>query len=183
MSKNDLPSPEYLRQRLSYDPETGRLYWRYHEKMPNYWNTRFAGTLAGNIDPCHGYYIIGVDGIRYRMHRVIWAMEHGSWPAHHIDHVDGNKLNNKIQNLRDVESRENHLNQAIPKNNKSGVIGVFWHKGRARWRADIKVNGFVKTIGYFLSLDDAAVARMAAEVEFGFHQNHGRSAVAAERVS
>ena len=183
MSKKVLPSPEYLRQRLTYEPETGRLIWRHNEAMPNYWNARFANTVAGNVDSGHGYYTIGINGVKHRMHRVIWAMAHGYWPKRHIDHVDGNKLNNRIDNLRDVESQENHLNQSIPKNNKSGVIGVCWHKRRARWRAAITVNGRHKTIGYFSNLEEAAAARRAAEVTFGFHKNHGRAAIAAEHIS
>lgn len=183
MSVKELPSPEYLRQRLRYEPETGKLFWREALDKPAYWNTRFAGTMAGNLDPSHGYYCVTINKVKHRMHRVILAMVNNCWPTQHIDHIDGDRSNNRRDNLREVSQKENHYNQAIPKSNKSGVIGVCWHKRRARWRADIKVDGVSRTIGYFSSINEAAAARKEAEVMFGFHKNHGRASIAATRAS
>jgi hypothetical protein len=182
MSKNDLPSPEYLRQRLSYDPETGRLYWRYHEKMPTRWNSRWTGVAAGRISQC-GYNQVAIYGIRYPSHRIIWAMSYGAWPNGEIDHIDGNRLNNRLGNLRDVSRTENSRNMALRHDSTSGITGVCWDKNRSKWIAQIRVNRIRLNLGRFNSFEEAIAARKAAEIEFAFHQNHGRSAVAAERVS
>ena len=178
MSKKDLPSPEYLRQRLRYEPETGRLIWLSHPDLPQKWNTRYAGTEAGNVG-ARGYRDVRIYGRVLKAHRIIWAILHNQWPSHEIDHIDGNRANNKVNNLRHATRTENNHNIGISRRNKSGVMGVFWEDKRRKWKAYIRVNNVQNNIGRYDTFDDAVAARKEAEIRYGFHANHGRQRIAA----
>lgn len=189
-------SPETLHKLLRYDPESGRLTWRWRtaEVYPERfakgirrmesWNSHYAGleALRGVSRP--GGYLTGtIFGIRVRAHRVIWAMVNGFWPMVEVDHIDGDKMNNRISNLRLAGKTENMRNMPIPKTNTSGILGVgknFTSSGRLRWTATIRENGRAKHLGYFDTAEQAKAARKDAERRLGFHPNHGR---AAERSS
>lgn len=140
----------------------------------NIWNARYAGTLAFET-VVNGYKVGSIFGQRYQAHRIIWKMETGDDPDE-VDHEDGNKLNNRWGNLRDVTSLGNRKNAAIGTRNKSGALGVYWHKPTARWRAFGVIAGKQIALGYFHDFDEAASARKAWERENGFHKNHGRAA-------
>ena len=131
---------------------------------------REAGTLR-----CQGYKDIQINGKSYGAHRLVWLWIYKKFPDNQIDHIDGDEANNHISNLRDVTHRENARNKRIPRNNKSGVIGVSWYRHTQRWRVQINTSTQKKkTIGYFKSKSEAIRARKEAELEFGYHQNHGR---------
>lgn len=181
MTDDTLPSPELLRKLLRYDPSTGKLFWRERpvdtfatEAAGKTWNKRFAETEAIACQNTNGYLTGTMFCKRHKAHRVIWALVNGEWPEGEIDHIDGNKLNNVIGNLRVVSSAENRRNMSRPKTNTSGVIGVDWCSVNHKWRARIKINRRRIHIGYFSNIDDAATARAEAEAKYGFHQNHGR---------
>jgi len=159
------------REVLKYIPKTGELTWRVSR------GSRSANASAG----CIGYNtkrerqqrVVRIDTVLFLTSRVIWLMVTGSWPAHQIDHEDQNPLNEAWENLRDVTNQDNNRNTSLQKNNTSGVMGVYWCKSRKKWCADIKVNRKKIHIGYFKEFDDAATARKAAEIKYGFHPNHG----------
>lgn len=111
---------------------------------------------------------------QYVLHRLAWLYEQGEWPVGIIDHIDHNRKNNAIENLRDVSIKENSKNQRIGKNNKSGVTGVFWNAGKNKWQACIKVDGKNKHLGYFVNIEDAVGVRRTANKTYGFHKNHGK---------
>ncbi len=182
MSEKDLPSPEYLRQRLRYEPETGRLIWRESSEMRQCWNTRYVDTQAGRVNN-RGYVGVKLDGCEYQAHRIIWTIVYGDWPKSEIDHINGNRLDNRIDNLRDVDRVENGRNLAKRKDNTSGVTGVYWNRQCHKWEARIMVNNATKYLGLFSNIEDAVNTRKAAEMEFEFHTNHGRAAIAAEHIS
>ena len=94
-------------------------------------------------------------------------------PVDQVDHIDGNGLNNRWNNLREVSSQENNMNMRLSSNNTSGVTGVCWATRDKRWIANIKVNRKNKCLGYFTDFNEAVAARKAAEIEHGFHCNHG----------
>ena len=158
----DLPSPELLRKLLRYEPETGKLFWR--ERTPDMfengkqssahncvaWNNRSAGKEAFFSQHKHGYRYGRVSGRAYLAHRVIWAMHTNAWPVEHIDHIDGKKDNNVIENLREATRSENMWNQKAPTNNTSGYKGVYWQKTTQKWCARIKKN----TKNHYLGLFD-----------------------------
>jgi hypothetical protein len=140
----------------------------YHGK----WNARYAGTRAFTT-VCKGYYTGRIDSARFYAHRVIWALHHGVWPKDQIDHVNGITTDNRIENLRDVDSAENMKNQKSRSNNTSGHIGVSWFTRDSKWRASIKVGETRVHLGYYTKLDDAVAARKSAEIKYGYHKNHG----------
>ncbi len=92
----------------------------------------------------------------------------------HIDHINGDRGDNRISNLRVVTSTENNRNKAINKNNTSGVTGVTWSKSRRKWIAQIHIGKIGKALGGFDRVEDAIAARKNAETRYGFHENHGR---------
>lgn len=186
MTNTSLPSPEMLRKLLRCEPETGKLFWRERsvdlftdgKQSANHncaaWNAKFAGKEAFTSVGSHGYYQGAIFNSPHLIHRVIWAMVNGEWPSDQVDHINGDKLDNRPENLRDVTSQENLRNQKMYCNNTSGHTGVRWYKGRRKWRATIHVSGKRTHLGYFTSKDDAIAARKAAEIEHGYHPNHGR---------
>jgi hypothetical protein len=165
--------PAQLRELLSYDPETGDLTWlpRGEEMFSRrrswlMWNTRFAGKPAFRT-ACHGYWAGLVFRKKFKAHRVAWALHYGRWPTAVIDHINGDPLDNRIGNLRDVEQSENLKNMRIKRAHSSGVLGVY--RNYNRWVAHI---GRTR-IGFFATRDEAVSARKAAERAHGYHPEHG----------
>jgi hypothetical protein len=154
-----------LKEVLSYNPPTGVFRWKISRSGVK------KGDVAGGQMQT-GYRLIGIDGERYLAHRLVWIYVYGHFPFE-IDHIDGDKMNNSFSNLRDVTRVENSRNRRIKKGNKSGSTGVSWDKVNRKWRATIKVDYKQKNIGRFLSIEEAMLARKAAEAEYGFHINHG----------
>lgn len=175
-----------LRQLLAYDPATGKLRWK--SRSPrffssshrtadgncNNWNSRYAGTEA--LTALHQGYPHGdILGRKLFAHRVAYALYHGEWPAGEVDHINGDRSDNRIANLRSVDRRANTMNVKRFNTNSSGVTGVSWVARRGKWRAYIVVNYRARSLGHFTDKADAIAARKAAERELGFHPNHGRS--------
>lgn len=182
-------SPEMVRQLLRYDPESGHLYWLPRDDAlfadgerggrtaaARSWNTRFAGCRAFTAIGSDGYYIGKIFGRGYLAHRVIWAILHGEWPDEQIDHEAGNRQDNRQEALRAADAGANARNRARHRNNSSSVCGVYWHREIGKWCAQIMKNGRSTYLGVYQSIEEAAAARRAAEVENGFHRNHGRAA-------
>lgn len=169
-----LPTAAELRKLLAYDPETGLLTWKPRAAGPQSWNTRYAGAAALNCVHADGYRKGRIYKVLLRAHRVAWAVHHGSWPENHIDHINGDRADNRISNLRNVTRQENQKNMRLPSDNTSGRIGVWWHKKNKKWVAEIKSAGRKRHLGSFTRFEDACKARADAEREDGYHQNHGR---------
>lgn len=159
---------EKLKEELKYNPNTG-VFIR-TKKTSNKVN---IGDIVGYKNNC-GYIVIGVDGRQMLAHRLAWVYVYGTMP-NNIDHINGITDDNRITNLRSVSHQENHKNQAISKNNTSGVTGVYWVNQQSNWLAKIKVNYKDITLGRFDTKQEAALARLKAEVKYGFHKNHGRN--------
>jgi hypothetical protein len=187
MAAKTLPCPTVLRQLISYDAKTGQFYWKprnsktvNHEdiKVCDYiaknWNTRFANKKAFESVSKRGYNVAVIFNKKHYAHRVAWAMHYGKWPTDEIDHINGDRLDNRIENLREVSRTENSRNLCRQNRNKTGVIGVWWDQSRNKYQAYIRVNGKRHHLGRFDSLEDAAKARECAARDFGFHENHGR---------
>lgn len=183
MAAKALPSQAVLNQLLRYDPETGKLFWKERglecfnagtearaRSLCSLWNARYSGREAFTCEE-DGYRTGSINGSNYKAHRVIWKMVTGEDPDH-IDHEFGKRNDNRIAKLADVSISENAKNRRVPRNNKSCVIGVcLWKQGRYHYWAAL----IGSKTRYFHSFDDAVTARRAAEIEHGFHQNHGRS--------
>lgn len=176
--------PSTIRELLDYDADTGLFTWRKRsrkwfktDRSHSVWNARHAGKTAFSMKDEKGYLRSGLLGkTNVLAHRIAFTHFHGRWPDGQIDHINGDKSDNRIKNLRDVCALENSKNQRRPADNTSGTIGVDWVKFAKRWRARIQVDGKTKHLGWFFFKEDAIAARKAAEKEFGFHPNHGRAA-------
>lgn len=180
------PTPETLRALLRYDGNTGKLYWRERsvdaftaterksaEAQAKWWNSRNAGKEAITA-LCDGYRCGIVLRKSLKAHRIIWAMAYNEWPDE-LDHINGDRCDNRLSNLRPVTRQENCRNRAKSSRNSSGVVGVLWAPRHRKWAAHIcPGNSRTKTIGYFNTIPEAAEARRLAEIELGFHPNHGR---------
>lgn len=176
MANSQLPSPEVVRQRLRYEPETGKLFWNACESQPPQWNGKWAGKEAFTTIGKNGYKAGRINWRLYYAHRVAWVIANGQWPAGQIDHINGDRTDNRIANLRECIPTENNMNAALPSNNTSGHIGVSLDKRSGRWEAHIGMPGTGRklSLGLFDSMDFAIVARKAAERALGYHRNHGR---------
>lgn len=170
-----LPSIGYLRQRLRYEPETGKLFWLDHEGMSKQWHTKWAGKESFTADS-YGYRVGNIDNRLFLAHRVAWALHYGEWPIDQIDHINGVKDDNRINNLRAVTNQENQKNSSMAVNNKSGVTGVYWSKISRWWVAQIKVDGKQLYLGKFDTIEEAAAVRKEAATKYGFTERHGTKA-------
>jgi hypothetical protein len=168
---------------FDYDPTSGTMVWRPRSpedcKSPSEckrWNSSYAGKDVGSIGQC-GYRKTKFRGRYFLVHQLVWFLVNGSFPTHEIDHINGNPLDNRLKNLREVTSSQNNRNKRRPSHNTSGVIGVAPARSKGKWVAHIMGNdGENIYLGTFPSVEMAAVARRAAEKVAGYHTNHGRRA-------
>lgn len=185
MAGTPLPSPEVLRQLLRYEPDTGKLFWKErtedlftsrHRSPKSYmngWNAKYAGKQAFTAKHNAGYRSGAIFERLFLAHRVCYAIHFGKWPENHIDHVNGDRADNRIDNLRDVTVSQNRKNVSISGNNSSGFGGVYLQKRTGRWVAETKVSGKKIYIGSFPDKDLAIAARMKANADLGFSSRHG----------
>lgn len=183
----EMPSPEMMRMLLDYDPEAGTLTWRERTTamLPpskagakrtmalHEWNARFAAKPALTTLHSQGYVCGSVNGYHCLAHRAAWVVFHGQWP-NFIDHINGNKADNRIVNLRAVSRVENQRNLKLMRSNTSGVSGVGVSLNGSRWLARIWDGNKQVSLGVFDTFDEAVAARRAAESRLGYHPNHGR---------
>jgi hypothetical protein len=171
-----LPSVDYLRKRLRYEPETGKLFWLDYEGMSKSWRARWAGKEAFTADGDRGYLRGGVDSKKILAHRAAWALHYGEWPCNQIDHINGLTGDNRIVNLRVVTSQENLRNVSMRRNNTSGVTGVYFHNTNNKWVVQIKLDGRHKYLGSFSTIEEATEVRKEASAKYGFTERHGTKA-------
>lgn len=164
-----------LKDVLTYDAATGVFRWL----------KRTGSSAAGNEAGCaarNGYLSVRVDGVLYAAHRLAWFYVNGTWPSGHIDHINRNKLDNRISNLRVCNDLENGQNTNISKANKSGVTGVWFNPKVEKWHAQIMVNRKNLYLGRYQEKESAIKARkMAEEKYFPFRISADR-AIAMEQV-
>lgn len=182
--ESSYPPIEVLRESLE---TSGRnLLWRTRPvehfksvRAQSIFNSKFPGKIAGTpLTPLRFYRQVWISflGIRHQVleHVAIWALHYGEYPDCDIDHIDGNGLNNNIDNLKLATHSENMHNKGKYKTNKSGHSGIHWYKKYCKWVATGTHDGAKKTIGYYESLEDAVQARKDWEVGKGFSQRHGK---------
>ena len=163
--------PEKLKELISYDPLTGDLTWK--PRASSRFNTQSAGTPA-LANPSKGYRTGRLLGKNVKAHRAAWAIHYGEWPIGMIDHINGDRSDNRISNLRVVDASENGKNQRPRRTNKTGQMCINWFPRDKKWWVKITANGRQKHVGYFDTFEDAVAARDLAYAENGFHENHGR---------
>ena len=150
---NPLPSQKKLQELFDY--RDGELYWKERIKS-DIDISKPAGYILKD-----GYRAIQIKGKKYKAHRLIWKYQHGKDPKEFIDHIDGNRLNNNIKNLRESTRQQNGFNRGPQKNNKIGIKGV--RKFGNKYRATIIVNGKNKHLGMFFTIEEARLVREEAE--------------------
>jgi hypothetical protein len=142
------PPLEELKHRLKYDPETGVFTWRYG---------RNKGRTTGckNSD---GYLVIGWTKMQTQYaHRLAWLYVHGTRPKE-LDHINGDRTDNRISNLRPVTRSQNNVNSGLQRSNKSGFKGVSWDNARQKWAARISTGIRYAFLGYFDTKESASTA-------------------------
>jgi hypothetical protein len=185
-----LPSQAFLASIVEYNPETGLFQWktrapdsfigsefRNTTKVAANWNSRWAGKLAFRKSSTTGYWLGAINGHSFAAHRLAWKLVTGRDPNVEIDHINGDRSDNRWSNLREVSRKVNRQNAQRNKNNTSGVPGVCWHKASKMWQAKIGHNYEKIHLGFFKDIQEAAKVRAAAEKEFKFHPTHGRDPV------
>jgi len=154
---------DLLNELFLYDE--GKLYWKvrkaYHTKI---------GSEAGSINN-QGYRLIEINGKNYSVQKLVMLIHNIAVPKEmEIDHINQNRLDNRIENLRIVSRQENMKNKKKYKNNTTGYSGVTFRKGRYEVRISVKGNRI--HLGVFKDFDDAVEAKKLAEALYGFHKNH-----------
>jgi len=163
-------TPEIISQdeaRALFEYRDGVLYWRQsiNRSVP-------TGAIAGALRS-EGYRQVSIRRRMYRAHRIIFLMHHGYLPPE-VDHINENKNDSRIENLRAATRRQNANNVGVRKDNTSGVKGVCWAKREQKWRAQCRVNGKRYHIGYYADIKDAQIAvRKFRELHHGEFVNHG----------
>ena len=154
---------------LDYNADNGELKWSsFNSRNPR--KGMVAGTRLSNK-----YIRVFIYGKLYQAHRLAWYMYYGKEPKYGIDHIDGNKHNNAISNLRDVPQSSNAKNSSLSKASSSGFTGVTFMKKSKKWRSRIMVDGSDIHLGFYDDKQKAVSARARANKKYGFHENHGKS--------
>lgn len=162
---------ERINEVLAYDPCNGYLTWKVDKGRNR------SGHRAGSIKMFRGRVMrrdVTIDQKSYKEHRVILLMVTGQWPDGEVDHINGDTTDNRIDNLRVVNSSDNSRNTKTRSTNTSGVMGVSLHKRSGKFHANIQHGGRQVYLGSFASFDDAVSARKDGERRYGYHANHGR---------
>lgn len=121
----------------------------------------------------YGYRTTDYKKKKYKTHHLIWLYFYNYLPKE-LDHINGDRLDNRISNLREVNRIENCRNKKLSITNKTGTVGVCFAKRENKYRAYIVINYKQKSLGYFDTLEEAKTAREAANIKYGFHKNHGK---------
>ena len=153
------PIPDGIFEYLRYCGETGKIYWVKNRTKAK------AGSEAGYLNP-DGYRRVQF-GSLMMTHRVVWLLIHREWPDGEIDHIDGDRTNNRIENLRVVTQSQNMRNKKSQSSSSSGRNGVHYDSRCRKWRVQIRMNKKVHHLGLFESKD------IAASVAESFYRNNG----------
>lgn len=152
---------EIAKALFDYDPKTGKVVWKFESAQ-----IVKGAEIGTNTDTARSntkYRAVKLFGLSYKVHRIIWLMQTGDWPEGDVDHIDGDGLNNKWDNLRDVTHSQNLMNAAVRSDSTSGYKGVSYDKSRDRWYAYINIDGKRKMLGRYNTLQEAVNARQLAE--------------------
>lgn len=161
-----------LKHHLRYDSETG-IFTRTENVNSN---NSSSGRITGSVSNT-GYLVIRVLDVLYTAHRLAWLYSYGSFPSFDVDHINGDRHDNRLSNLRAVTREENMKNKCISICNSSGKTGVSWDSSRNKWAAYGGIRYKKVYIGRFATLSDASDARDKWEKDNGYHANHGRAAM------
>lgn len=177
--------PEIVINLVAYNPETGVLTFR--SATPDMfsdgrksakhvcaiWNAKNAAKPAFSARHSAGYLAGSLLGRKFLAHRIAWVIAKGEWPDGEIDHINHDRGDNRLVNLRQTTREENSKNLSMSINCPNGATGVYWYARTSRWVAKISIRGRSTHLGYFPEKTMAIAARKQAELRHGFHKNHG----------
>lgn len=163
MINDSLITQKEVKELFNYDPNTGEIKWKV-----NRGHKIKAGDIAGSISK-NGYRNIMIDGINFKAHRLAWLYVYGKLPEESLDHINRDKLDNRITNLRVAGKIINSRNTDLRSDNSSGITGVTFDKSRDKWIAQIIIRGKNIHLGRFSNIKQAAQARLIAENHYGWH--------------
>jgi hypothetical protein len=166
MTKPRIVTEEDLQEMVRrYDLVDGKLY--YKETVSN----RVKKGLEAGYNNSYGYKVVQIKGREFRVHRIIYYLHYGIWPGDfQVDHIDGDKLNNKPENLRLVTHKQNNRSYKKPtKGASSKYRGVCWDKKSNKYRAQIHHNKKVINLGRFTCEKEAALTYNIAAEKCGFN--------------
>lgn len=159
-----------LKELFAYNAETGIFKRRVRTS-----NAVGAGDIAGSLSD--GYLRICIDGQSYKAHRLAWYYVHGTWPSGQLDHINGNRSDNRIANLREATQSEQNANAGRRSDNTTGYRGVSFHKASGKYTARVMRGGKLVYASYHDAPEDAATAYRAASLA-----HHGKFAVAHRQI-
>ena len=165
------PTQQNLKLLCHYDPITG--VFKRIRKITWVGNIINSESIPNKVT-CFGYYQLNIFGRPYAVHRLIFLYVTGRFPERDVDHINGDRTDNRWVNLREVTRRENMMNVGIRSNNTTGVTGVSKRKDTGKYIAYVDIEGQRIRLGNFDTLDAATEARAKASEQHGFHENHGR---------
>jgi HNH endonuclease len=146
---------EILRRLVTYDPATGVFRWRARRPHCR------PGDLAGGFDK-DGYWRVGIFGKRWLAHHLAWLYVHGELPTSEPDHINMERADNRIANLRLGSRRDNIANSGLRITNSSGFKGVYWCTQRNKWKVRIRDGDKQKFLGFFDDIEQAGAAYAVA---------------------
>lgn len=187
MKAKKLPSKEIIESLLNYDRNTGQFFWKPRSASQvkgdgeaKRWNGRYANKEAGSVYQDHScdlkYRKIAIRKKFYaasRLAMIVLGYTQEELADKEVDHIDGNPLNNRPDNLRLVVTRQNSMNRKIRKDNTSGYTGVVFYKPAGMWKAQVSIGGAQVSRGYYKNKEDAAEAVRLARAEESYTERHG----------
>jgi hypothetical protein len=141
---------EYLKTILNYNPETGVFTW--NQKTCQASRIQ-PGDIAGCTNTRYQYIEITIHRVSYKAHRLAWLYVYGTWPKKHLDHINGNRIDNRLLNLRESTSRENQQNRIEHRNGH--LVGSSFRKDIKKWQSTIVINKKKRHLGFFNTKEEA----------------------------
>lgn len=160
-----------IKKIFDYNPENGEFIRVLRMNKSRQWvpcRTKPSSNCANR-----GYTKVGIDGVTYYTHRLIWLWMTGEFPDGFVDHINGDQTDNRWSNFRVVNFSDNVKNTGLQKRNKTGHTGIYINK-QGRYFVNVRHQGRTIYLGSFDTLDEAIPIRKKAEQEYGFHSNHGK---------
>jgi len=146
---------------LKYDPDSGSFTWLVSRGGAH---PRAIGDEAGTI--CKGYTTISIFKKKIAAHRLAWFFVNGKWPSSVLDHINRDKTDNRIANLREASVSQNGFNSVSHKDSVSGIKGVSWHAVANKWQVKLRANGKTHYLGLYADKNDASSAYNTAAIKF-----------------
>tara|TARA_E500000318_G_C3569068_1_gene217016 strand:+ start:7436 stop:7984 length:549 start_codon:yes stop_codon:yes gene_type:complete len=167
---NEGPDIDLVKKYIDYDRDTGVFTWKVNRRY-----TARKGSVAG-LKNDSGYILLTIESKRYRAHRIAWLLVHGEWPKNQIDHINGVRDDNRIENLRHVTNAQNAANASLMPCNTSGFKGVTYDKDRSKWHSQIKKDAKKYFLGRYDCKIEAAKAYDKKAIElFGEYAKTNKS--------